>query len=280
MNSQGRFQTVVVLMGKGSAVGTKSGQLTVRTFSVPEEERARLEWLRAGLQRGARAWTVLEILLTGKPLWIQDAAEGKQTDWFCFGFQSSRAVGSLVTSVELEALVSRLMCVVPKVGDLDIRQRVSKLFEAALVLQPQPPFCSLIAPTPGKPLAEVHLMRKSDLCLSAYKNWTVKKTHFMLCVVWFFVLFLLSSALIVISLSSHRDPKHPSVPYHYYEPSGPDECTMYLSHERGRKGSHHRFITEKRVFKNWARTFNIRFFQPDWKPEPPAVNNAEDKPVF
>lgn len=108
----------------------------------------------------------------------------------------------------------------------------------------------------------------------------MKKTHFMLCVVWFFVLFLLSSALIVISLSSHRDPKHPSVPYHYYEPSGPDECTMYLSHERGRKGSHHRFITEKRVFKNWARTFNIRFFQPDWKPEPPAVNHAEDKPVF
>ncbi|XP_075837158.1 alpha-N-acetylgalactosaminide alpha-2,6-sialyltransferase 5 [Microtus pennsylvanicus] len=77
-----------------------------------------------------------------------------------------------------------------------------------------------------------------------------------------------------------RDPKHPSVPYHYYEPSGPDECTMYLSHERGRKGSHHRFITEKRVFKNWARTFNIRFFQPDWKPEPPAVNHAEEKPVF
>lgn len=123
-------------------------------------------------------------------------------------------------------------------------------------------------------------MRKSDLCLSAYKNWTMKKAQFMVRVVWVFALFLLSSALTVISLSFHRDPKHPSVPYHYYEPSGPDECTMYLSHERGRKGSHHRFITEKRVFKNWARTFNIRFFQPDWKPEPPAVNHAEDKPVF
>lgn len=108
----------------------------------------------------------------------------------------------------------------------------------------------------------------------------MKKAQFMVRVVWVFALFLLSSALTVISLSSHRDPKHPSVPYHYYEPSGPDECTMYLSHERGRKGSHHRFITEKRVFKNWARTFNIRFFQPDWKPEPPAVNHAEDKPVF
>ncbi|XP_011741194.2 alpha-N-acetylgalactosaminide alpha-2,6-sialyltransferase 5 isoform X2 [Macaca nemestrina] len=77
-----------------------------------------------------------------------------------------------------------------------------------------------------------------------------------------------------------RDRNHPSVPYHYYEPFGPDECTMYLSHERGRKGSHHRFITEKRVFKNWARTFNIHFFQPDWKPESLAINHPENKPVF
>lgn len=77
----------------------------------------------------------------------------------------------------------------------------------------------------------------------------------------------------------HRDPNHLSVPYHYYEPLGPDECTMYMSHERGRKGSHHRFITEKRVFENWARTFNIHFFQPDWKPEPLTVNHPEIKPV-
>ncbi|XP_072494718.1 alpha-N-acetylgalactosaminide alpha-2,6-sialyltransferase 5 [Notamacropus eugenii] len=77
-----------------------------------------------------------------------------------------------------------------------------------------------------------------------------------------------------------RDPNHPSVPYHYYEPLGPDECTMYISHERGRKGSHHRFITEKRVFESWARAFNIHFFQPDWKPESLAINHAEIKPVF
>ncbi|XP_042319481.1 alpha-N-acetylgalactosaminide alpha-2,6-sialyltransferase 5 isoform X2 [Sceloporus undulatus] len=77
-----------------------------------------------------------------------------------------------------------------------------------------------------------------------------------------------------------RDPKHPSVPYHYYEPLGPDECTMYLSHERGRKGSHHRFITEKRVFENWARTFNIHFFQPDWKPESLPLNHAKIKLIF
>ncbi|TKS74514.1 Alpha-N-acetylgalactosaminide alpha-2,6-sialyltransferase 5 [Collichthys lucidus] len=53
-----------------------------------------------------------------------------------------------------------------------------------------------------------------------------------------------------------RSSSHPSVPYHYYEPSGPSECSMYLSHERSRRGSHHRFITEKMVFANWARTLN------------------------
>lgn len=64
----------------------------------------------------------------------------------------------------------------------------------------------------------------------------------------------------------------PSVPYHYYEPSGTDECTMYVTHEQGRHGSHHRFITEKRVFAKWARMFNIHFYQPDWGP-PPVINN-------
>lgn len=63
-----------------------------------------------------------------------------------------------------------------------------------------------------------------------------------------------------------RSSSHPSVPYHYYEPSGPSECSMYLSHERSRRGSHHRFITEKMVFANWARTLNIHFYRPDWKP--------------
>uniref|UniRef100_A0A8C9NI07 Alpha-N-acetylgalactosaminide alpha-2,6-sialyltransferase 5 n=1 Tax=Serinus canaria TaxID=9135 RepID=A0A8C9NI07_SERCA len=76
-----------------------------------------------------------------------------------------------------------------------------------------------------------------------------------------------------------RDPNHLSVPYHYYEPLGPDECTMYISHERGRKGSHHRFITEKRVFENWARTFHIRFFQPDWEPEPLQGAQPEASPL-
>ncbi|XP_067270170.1 alpha-N-acetylgalactosaminide alpha-2,6-sialyltransferase 5b isoform X2 [Pseudorasbora parva] len=71
-----------------------------------------------------------------------------------------------------------------------------------------------------------------------------------------------------------KSPK-PSVPYHYYEPAGPDECTMYLSHEQGRHGSHHRFITEKRVFANWARIFNIHFHQPDWRPTSVTKNSTD-----
>ncbi|XP_064416187.1 alpha-N-acetylgalactosaminide alpha-2,6-sialyltransferase 5 [Latimeria chalumnae] len=77
-----------------------------------------------------------------------------------------------------------------------------------------------------------------------------------------------------------RDRRHRSVPYHYYEPSGPDECRMYISHEWGQKGSHHRFITEKKVFAKWAQIFNILFFQPDWKPESLAINHAEIKPLL
>lgn len=72
----------------------------------------------------------------------------------------------------------------------------------------------------------------------------------------------------------HREAQHASVPYHYYEPLGPDECAMYISHERGRRGSHHRFITEKRVFANWARTFDIHFYQPDWSPAPLPINST------
>lgn len=76
-----------------------------------------------------------------------------------------------------------------------------------------------------------------------------------------------------------RESQHSSVPYHYYEPTGPDECAMYISHERGRRGSHHRFITEKRVFANWARTFNIHFYQPDWSP-PPLPRNSTATAAF
>ncbi|XP_030640248.1 alpha-N-acetylgalactosaminide alpha-2,6-sialyltransferase 5-like [Chanos chanos] len=71
-----------------------------------------------------------------------------------------------------------------------------------------------------------------------------------------------------------KAPHQHSVPYHYYEPLGPDECVMYLSHERGRRGSHHRFITEKQVFANWARIFNIHFYEPNWRPTPLIWNKT------
>ncbi|XP_041063775.1 alpha-N-acetylgalactosaminide alpha-2,6-sialyltransferase 5 [Carcharodon carcharias] len=74
-----------------------------------------------------------------------------------------------------------------------------------------------------------------------------------------------------------RDPARRSVPYHYYEPMGIDECTMYISHELGRKGSHHRFITEKHVFARWARKYSIRFHQPEWEPESVASNHTESE---
>uniref|UniRef100_A0A8C8GEA4 Alpha-N-acetylgalactosaminide alpha-2,6-sialyltransferase 6 n=1 Tax=Oncorhynchus tshawytscha TaxID=74940 RepID=A0A8C8GEA4_ONCTS len=65
----------------------------------------------------------------------------------------------------------------------------------------------------------------------------------------------------------HCSP-HPPPPLPLLRALGPEECAMYISHERDRRGSHHRFITEKRVFTSWARTFNIHFYQPDWEPPP------------
>ncbi|KAL2089951.1 hypothetical protein ACEWY4_014639 [Coilia grayii] len=67
----------------------------------------------------------------------------------------------------------------------------------------------------------------------------------------------------------------PPVPYHYYGASKQiPECAMYLSHERGKHGGHHRFITEKKVYAKWAQTFNIRFHQPDWDPMLPMQNSS------
>lgn len=97
---------------------------------------------------------------------------------------------------------------------------------------------------------------------------------------WLSCLFMLYSSLFFSSGLPCRSTSHPSVPYHYYEPSGPDECSMYLSHERSRRGSHHRFITEKTVFANWAQTLNIHFYQPDWKPAAVVTStNSSCSPV-
>lgn len=77
-----------------------------------------------------------------------------------------------------------------------------------------------------------------------------------------------------------RSPSHPSVPYHYYEPKGPDECSMYLFHENSRQGEHHRFITEKAVFANWARTLSISFHQPDWRPTAAVSGSNSSQTLF
>ncbi|XP_028328626.1 alpha-N-acetylgalactosaminide alpha-2,6-sialyltransferase 3 [Gouania willdenowi] len=54
------------------------------------------------------------------------------------------------------------------------------------------------------------------------------------------------------------------VPYHYYEPGSRDECAEYLLHESAPYGGH-RFVTEKSVFGKWAKTHNIKFFNPSWQ---------------
>lgn len=61
-----------------------------------------------------------------------------------------------------------------------------------------------------------------------------------------------------------RKPGSKKMPYHYYKPRGPDECLTYLQNESGRKGNHHRFITEKQVFARWAKQYNITFIHPKW----------------
>ncbi|MGH0155544.1 UNVERIFIED_CONTAM: hypothetical protein FKN15_029809 [Acipenser sinensis] len=62
--------------------------------------------------------------------------------------------------------------------------------------------------------------------------------------------------------STRSQPR--KMPYHYYEPKGPDECATFIQNERGRKGNHHRFITEKQVFARWAKLYNITFSNPQW----------------
>ncbi|KAK1803704.1 hypothetical protein P4O66_021111, partial [Electrophorus voltai] len=61
-----------------------------------------------------------------------------------------------------------------------------------------------------------------------------------------------------------RRPQPKRMPYHYYKPRGPDECVTYLQNEKGRRGNHHRFITEKQVFARWAKLYNITFAHPTW----------------
>ncbi|XP_072343906.1 alpha-N-acetylgalactosaminide alpha-2,6-sialyltransferase 6-like [Scyliorhinus torazame] len=96
-----------------------------------------------------------------------------------------------------------------------------------------------------------------------------KKSHSWLSTGWF-------TMVIAIELCDHVQvygmappnhcrvaaPKH--VPYHYYEPKGPDECKTFVGNERAKKGNHHRFITEKDVFAEWAKLYNVSFLHPSW----------------
>ncbi|KAG7250466.1 hypothetical protein CRUP_020943, partial [Coryphaenoides rupestris] len=43
-----------------------------------------------------------------------------------------------------------------------------------------------------------------------------------------------------------------------------DNINVYGMNERGRRGNHHRFITEKQVFARWAKQYNITFTHPKW----------------
>ncbi|XP_037548379.1 alpha-N-acetylgalactosaminide alpha-2,6-sialyltransferase 6 [Nematolebias whitei] len=61
-----------------------------------------------------------------------------------------------------------------------------------------------------------------------------------------------------------KKPLSKKMPYHYYKPRGSDECLMYIQNESSRRGSHHRFITEKQVFGRWAKLYNITFTHPTW----------------
>ncbi|KAL0606423.1 Alpha-N-acetylgalactosaminide alpha-2,6-sialyltransferase 6 [Plecturocebus cupreus] len=99
---------------------------------------------------------------------------------------------------------------------------------------------------------------------------SVEKSHSWLSTGWF-------TMVIAVELCDHvhvygmvppnycsQRPRLQRMPYHYYEPKGPDECVTYIQNEHSRKGNHHRFITEKRVFSSWAQLYGITFSHPSW----------------
>ncbi|XP_067327864.1 alpha-N-acetylgalactosaminide alpha-2,6-sialyltransferase 6 isoform X1 [Anolis sagrei] len=70
--------------------------------------------------------------------------------------------------------------------------------------------------------------------------------------------------MIPANYCSTQRPHSRKMAYHYYEPKGPDECVTYIHNEWSKRGYHHRFITEKRVFAKWASLYNITFSHPSW----------------
>ncbi|XP_014342306.1 alpha-N-acetyl-neuraminyl-2,3-beta-galactosyl-1,3-N-acetyl-galactosaminide alpha-2,6-sialyltransferase isoform X1 [Latimeria chalumnae] len=67
----------------------------------------------------------------------------------------------------------------------------------------------------------------------------------------------------MVSGRNCRKPNHLPIPYHYYGKQKLEECKMYKAHENAPQGKH-RFITEKSIFKRWAKHYNITFVYPQW----------------
>ncbi|XP_011786849.1 PREDICTED: alpha-N-acetylgalactosaminide alpha-2,6-sialyltransferase 6-like [Colobus angolensis palliatus] len=110
----------------------------------------------------------------------------------------------------------------------------------------------------------------SKAILSFFRASGQEKSHSWLSTGWF-------TMVIAVELCDHvhvygmvppnycsQRPRLQRMPYHYYEPKGPDECVTYIQNEHSRKGNHHRFITEKRVFSSWAQLYGITFSHPSW----------------
>ncbi|XP_068609151.1 alpha-N-acetylgalactosaminide alpha-2,6-sialyltransferase 6 [Brachionichthys hirsutus] len=113
-------------------------------------------------------------------------------------------------------------------------------------------------------------MRRFDVLFQRETGRDRQKSHSWLSTGWF-------TMVIAIEICDHvkvygmvppnrcgRKSGAGKMPYHYYEPRGPDECLTYIQNEGGRRGNHHRFITEKHVFARWAKQYNITFLHPRW----------------
>ncbi|XP_077863619.1 alpha-N-acetylgalactosaminide alpha-2,6-sialyltransferase 6-like, partial [Saccoglossus kowalevskii] len=54
-----------------------------------------------------------------------------------------------------------------------------------------------------------------------------------------------------------------SIPYHYGDPKGTKECSLYNIMEAAKK-NRHRFSLEKAIFARWSGLYNISFYHPEW----------------
>lgn len=117
--------------------------------------------------------------------------------------------------------------------------------------------------TPGK-------MRRFDSLFHRETGRDRQKSHSWLSTGWFTMVMAIEICdnikVYGMVTPNHcgKKPVSKKMPYHYYKPRGSDECVTYLQNESGRRGNHHRFITEKQVFARWAKQYNITFTHPNW----------------